>query len=282
MKYVTYYCDIYKPEPIWLKNSIENIKNYYSQYDIEIRSISLNNRDVVKYIDTYGGIDWWSILASKTLCIKDFIESDYDMMIATDLDYVTLRSDIDIRNYLDTDLIIPHMSQCSNDTKLWGHNKLMFYEDILKEDIYDNFLNDKKIYTQCCSDFFAMSKEACLYLVEFFKEAGWDLMNPKLYAEKYLTVLEKNKHRMFMHGGKIKGVDMPEVILGSFVEHIRQKNININISTNKKISSTTFTCDYKIDLKNLCNSECIFHHFGTINKKNPEEFLRLLKLFKKV
>lgn len=282
MKYVTYYCNIYKQTPIWINESIKNIEHYYHRHGIDTKCISEKNKDVIKYIDAYGGIDWWSILASKTLCIKDFIESDYDIMIATDLDYVTLRPDIDIKQYLNIDLLIPHMSQTSNDTKLWGHNKLMFYEDILKEDAYNKFLNSTKQYIQCCSDFFAMSKDTCLRLVEMFKSAGWNLLDPASYAKKYLEVLEKNRDRMFIHFGKIKGVDMPEVILGSFSQYVKDNNsIKIEVNNNNKISSTTFVSNYSIDLKTLCSSECIFHHFGTISKQEPEEFLRLLKLFKR-
>lgn len=288
MKYVVYYCDIYETKPVWLDLSKQNIHSYYSKFGIDIKNIAQNNDDVMQYAKIYGGFDWWSILASKTLCIKDFMESDYDMMIATDLDYVTLRADIDIRDFLkNINIFVPHQHKSSaSDLKgngTWMNNKVMFYGNVSGDvNAYDKFLKDEKKFIQCSSDFFAISKNTCSIIVEYFKAAGWDLMNPSSYAQKYLQTIDEQKYRMFTHGDKIPGVDMPEVILGAFMNHVIDNNLPINIDTNDKVASSTWDTEYKIDLKTMCESECIFHHFGSISRSKPDMFLKLLLLFNKV
>jgi hypothetical protein len=269
MKIITYYYDGYDKKPIWFDEAVGGLQRYYHKYDISVSNLSYKNNKTLENFIKLVGRNWNSMMTSRVLYLNEFLKTDYDMMIVTDLDYVVLRADINIRNYLNSDFIVPHCCyfNSTNGSHEYTQNKMKFY-DSLYPGSYKSFSEGVNFVHMSC-DYFVMSRKACIEMINYYNMHGWDLSNPHKFAEKYLTY---DLNTMIDEG-----------FYGSYLNYIHESN-KIQTTCEYKdgpspISSSTWG-DYEIDLRKLCAEKRIFHHFGTISHK-PNELLNLLLLFKK-
>lgn len=276
MKIKTYYYDGYDHQPIWLEEAINGLKKYYNSFDITMENLSFKNSELIKNFINYTGKNWYTMMGSRLLYVTEFLNTDQDMMICTDLDYVVLRADINVRDYLHADIIVPHSCFYSTSNSAPGDHadcKTKFY-DTLNPGVYETFINGKPLVHLSC-DYFALSRKACENIFEFYKSYGWDLSCPIKFADKYKQTCERLK---------LPGI-VDESFYGAYLNHIHQYKSELTKIIEYKdgaspICSTTWG-NYTIDLATLCNEKRIFHHFGGITKKDPEHFFTLLKLFRK-
>lgn len=270
MKTVVYYYDGYEDNQIWFDEAVSGLKRYYNSYGIHVSNLSYKNSLAIKNFINKVGRNWNSMMTSRVLYLSDFLKTDYDMMIVTDLDYVILRADIDINQYLNSDFIVPHCCYFNHTNgNQHVYNKMKFYDSINPGD-YCKFLQGSRFVHMSC-DYFIMSRKCCEHMVEYYNLNGWEINDWENFADKYLD------HDI--------SIMIDEGFYGCYLNHLNNHPMQ-NLKTNceykdgrSRICSTTWG-DYKIEVKNLCDEEQIFHHFGYISKR-PEEMLRLLKLFKK-
>jgi hypothetical protein len=273
MKTIAYYYDGYEDKPIWFDEAVGGLERYYNSYDIDVANLSYKNSETIKNFINKVGRNWYSMMTSRVLYLSDFLKTDYDMMIVTDMDYVVLRADIDIRKYLNSDLIIPRCYYCNpNDKSKYLRDKMKFYDSI-NPGAFDKFVNGSRFIHLSC-DYFVMSRKCCQHMIDFYSAYGWDINNWEKFADKYL---ERETDTMIDEG--FFGCYL-NYLNDNPTEDIKMDCPSIERRSNTKISSSTWG-DYKIDLQKMCSEENIFHHFGKLSKEAPEELLRLLKLFKK-
>jgi len=274
MKTIAYYYDGYEDKPIWLDESVASLENYYHRYDIEICNMSYkNNSSIKKYLDLRG-YNWWGMMSSRILYMSEFLKTDYDMMIVTDLDYIVLRPHINIRDHLKSDVVFPHTwkpsKQLFEKDKIkhcHGLNKIMLTEMAIPESLHQ--------YTDATADFFAFSRQGCENFIDFFNSIGWDVSTPEGLAEIHKLTTEKVEH----------GGISDETFFTAYLTYLNSHDVNVLFDfedSRKAISSTTWgNTNLTLTLKDLWSKNHIFHHFGSITKQNSKEFLRLLQLFKR-
>lgn len=286
MKYIAYYYDGYDGEkPIWFDLAVNGLKHYYNKYDVACENLSYKNNDLLRGFVSTVGKNWWSMMTSRLLYVPVFLKTDYDMMIVTDLDYVVLRSDINVLNYLDYDAVIPHAGYINhkwcpkdvdNGIHNHVHNKVSLYNTMISG-ASDDFYGDKNLANLSC-DWFALSRKACIDINEFFASRGWNLEDPISFSEKYKSTLET----IDLHG---QGGIVDEGFYGCWMESLRTRETDLSLyipynNESNPICSTTWG-EYKLDVQNIANQERIFHHFGTLSKSKPDELYRLMRLFQK-
>lgn len=284
MKYIAYYYDGYDGEnPIWFDLAVKGLRSYYHKYGISCENLSYKNNDLLKvFVDTIGK-SWWSMMTSRLLYVPVFLKTEYDMMIVTDLDYVVLRDDINILNYLDYDVVIPHAGYinhqcCLKDLDNSNHlrNKISVYDSMLPGTSQRFYANELVANLSC--DWFALSRKACIDINKFFVSHGWNLEDPISFSAKYKETLQN----IDLHG---QGGVVDEAFYGCWMESLRTRTTDLKLyipynNESNPICSTTWG-EYKLNLQDIVNQERIFHHFGTISKSKPDELYRLMRLFQK-
>lgn len=92
------------------QDSKESLTNYYKQYDIKTYHHDENSSKLMGETfklmteENVGGIrmePWWAAVTSRMCLLIEFLESDHDWFIMQDLDYLVIRPDLNIREYLD-------------------------------------------------------------------------------------------------------------------------------------------------------------------------------------